>query len=317
MDRLLLVVKNFFSGIRKPRAVLFFLALSFLFWIFTKLSKPYTTSVEFDIVYHNIANNQLLLFDVNQSVAAESSASGFRLTKNLLFPPKIRVNASSVFFNGNQFFLTESALRRTIQSQVSNHIQIRQVLVDTLYLKLGIASQKKVPVKHTAELIFANGYDLVSPLVFFPDSVEVSGPKAVLDTLNFVTISPISVKKIDASFEENSSLRFPHPSLKSSTSSIRVQAEVDRFTEKTITVPVQTTNLPTDVQIKLFPPTVSIKFKASFLTIKNIKASDFLVTCDYKQIDTHTKLPLTIQNQPLGISRPVLSFTTVDYLLKK
>ncbi|MDG1761262.1 MAG: YbbR-like domain-containing protein [Flavobacteriaceae bacterium] len=317
MDRLLLVVKNFFSKIKTPRAVLFFLALSVLFWVFTKLSKSYTTTLGFSIVYHNLADNQLLYSNQSQTVFAESTASGFRLTKNLVFPPKIQINASSAHFNGTDFFLTQNPLRRSIQSQISKHIQIRQVLVDTFYLQLGIAAQKKVPVRYSSKLSFANGYDLVKPFSLTPDSILVSGPKAVLDSLSIVMTQPVSLKNIDATFSENVGIQFNHPSLKSSTSSIRVRAEVDRFTEKSLIIPIQISNLPSGAQVKLFPPSVSLKFKASFSTIKEIESSDFLITCDYNHIGTHPKLPLIIQDQPNGISRPVLSENTIDYLVKK
>lgn len=317
MNRLLLVVKNFFSRIKTPRAVLFFLALSVLFWLFTKLSKTYTTTLGFAIEYHNLADNQLLYSNQPQTVFAESTATGFRLTKNLVAPPKIKINASSAYFNGTDFFLTQNSLRRSIQSQISKQIQIQQVLLDTLYLQLGIASQKKLPVKYTSKLTFSNGYDLVKPYSLTPDSILVSGPKALLDTLSFVDTHPISLKKIEASFTEDLGIEFGHSSLKSSTSSIRIHAEVDRFTEKLLIIPIQISNLPADTKVKLFPPTVSIKFNASFSMIKDIEPSDFLITCDFNQIGTHPKLPLIIQDQPNGISRLVLSDNSVDYLVKK
>lgn len=317
MDRLLLVVKNFFLGIGKPRTVLFFLALSLLFWSSTKLSKSYTTPVDFEMIFLNLSDQQLLLSSAPQLVKAESTASGFRLTQNILFPPKVEINSASASFDGTRFYLTENKLRRRIQSQISNQIQVRQVLIDTLYLPLGIAAQKKIPVKFTDKLSFANGYDLVEPLRLSPDSIVVSGPKAILDTLKFVTTQSISKSNVDASFTENTKIRFDNPSLKSVSSSVQINAIVDRFTEKTLAVPVQITNLPNDVKIKLFPPTVSIKFKASFSTIKDIEPSDFLITCDYNQIAVYSKLPLTIQDQPNGVSRVILSNAAVDYLLKK
>src|SRR5690606_38679189 len=106
-------------------------------------------------------------------------------------------------------------------------------------------------------------------------------------------------------------------SLEYETTEVIINAEVERYSEKLIQLEVQVRNLPENTSIKLYPPLVKILCKAPISQLKNIKASDFVVICDFKNTqeqDTYL-IPQIIQ-KPSFVSSVTLLDQKIEFLTK-
>ena len=68
-----------FPGKKRLRFFSFFFAISFVFWIITKLSNTYSSSVELDVIFIDIPPIIVLDQDVASKIKADITASGFEL----------------------------------------------------------------------------------------------------------------------------------------------------------------------------------------------------------------------------------------------
>jgi len=69
-----------------------------------------------------------------------------------------------------------------------------------------------------------------------------------------------------------------------SVNTVEVRLCVEEFTERTFTIPVEGVNFPSGHTLLSFPPTVNVRFFLGLSVYKKIKASDFQVVVDYKDL---------------------------------
>ena len=87
------------------------------------------------------------------------------------------------------------------------------------------------------------------------------------------------------------------------------------FTEGTIEVPVTMTNRPEDITINYFPKTVTILYYVDLDSFGLIKANDFIVECNYEDInEEQTYLIPKIVKSPELIKRVNIKQKRIDFI---
>ena len=111
------------------------------------LSKEYTTTVNYKILYEKLPQHKVFQEEPLKEIDLLVKASGFKLlssnfhNKNLIFYlDKIR-NTSE-----KQYYILPRDQKRIVQTQLYKGLRLESFLKDTIFLKLGSLSSKKVPV---------------------------------------------------------------------------------------------------------------------------------------------------------------------------
>ena len=97
-----------------------------------------------------------------------------------------------------------------------------------------------------------------------------------------------------------------------------MKVEVDRFSERSFLLPIETENLPSNKVYKFFPNHVTVTFLAPLKQLKNIRQEDFKfgVNPNDMNID-NTKIQLEVLNAPENIINLRWEPKEVDYLLRQ
>jgi hypothetical protein len=96
---------------------------------------------------------------------------------------------------------------------------------------------------------------------------------------------------------------------------VSVSGKITRFTEGTIEVPIRITNKPSAIAINYFPKTVKLAYYVDLDNYNAIKASDFIVECNYTDIkDDQTYLVPKIVMQPDFVKRTNLKQKRIDFI---
>jgi hypothetical protein len=97
--------------------------------------------------------------------------------------------------------------------------------------------------------------------------------------------------------------------------SINVEAEVKRFTEGKIEVPLTIINKPQNVLINYFPKTVLLSYYVDLESFNLIDSSDFIVECDYSQVnDNQAYFVPKITKMPEFIKRINIKQKRIDFI---
>ena len=295
-----------------------FLFLSFLISLLVKLSNNYTQTLNFEFSPTGLKSNEVIISEVPKSINVTISGRGFELLKYYIEKPVIEVDFSQLRKNNTQYVWSESEQLDKIINHFDSKIVVKSINPDTVVFPFDSQFIKKVPVIVVVNPTFAVGFDLIDDFRSSPDSITVTGPESMLKIINSV-----STKKIELN-EINSAVDFPvelniSPSLSQlnfSHQSVSVVANVGKFTEGMVNVPVTIVNVPEDLIINFFPKEISVVFYSSLEAYANINEADFIVECDFNLLtaDNNYLNPVLVK-QPLDVKTAQLKITQLEFII--
>ena len=307
-----------FPGKKRLRFFSFFFALSLLFWIITKLSNTYSSSVEFKINFVDIPPLVVLEQDVVSKMKVDITASGFQLLVYHFFKDDINVSIENADYGGNLAEIDLMDQKFSLQKQLYQNAILNRVSPPQLNFSFGKLKRLKIPVIPPDEIIFKPGYDQAGEWVIEPDSVWVYGTSKKVNALNGLSIQPLSQETVDNNIEEKVKL-LPIDQIRFETESVLIKTSVKRFTEKSIDAFINIKNLPDSLSIKLFPQSLKVTFLVLVDKAESISAADFKFSCDYGQAQSkdENSLEVFMEMKPEGVSKVRWKPKKVDYLIRK
>jgi hypothetical protein len=307
-----------FPGKKRLRFFSFFFALSLLFWIITKLSNTYSSSVEFEINFVDIPPLVVLEQDVVSKMKVNITASGFQLLVYHFFKDYINVSIENADYGGNLAEIDLMDQKFSLQKQLYQNAILNRVSPPQLNFSFGKLKRLKIPVIPPDEINFKPGYEQAGEWVIEPDSVWVYGSSKKVNALNGLSIQPLSQETVDNNIEEKVKL-LPIDQIRFETESVLIKTSVKRFTEKSIDAFINIKNLPDSLSIKLFPQSLKVTFLVLVDKAESISAADFKFSCDYGQAQSkdENSLEVFMEMKPEGVSKVRWKPKKVDYLIRK
>lgn len=270
---------------------LFFL-LSFCFWGLTKLSKNYTETIAFDIVYENVPEQHQITLDSTKKVNVTVNAYGFNLLRYAFYKPQFMIdfNSDVVMVNKNYVWNAQQNAPK-INSKFKNSVDVISIQPDTLRFPFQALAVKKVPVIPELSLEYASGYDMLVPVKVVPDSIKVMGSKENIAEVRSVSTKLLELKNVNGNIEQSVGIERKEnlKHLKLSKNQVVIKGKVEKFTEGTFNVPVTIINLPVNININYFPKTIPVAYNVSLSNYKAVKPTDFRIECDYNDVNNTSK----------------------------
>ena len=303
---------------KRLRFFSFFFAISFLFWIITKLSNTYSSSIEFAVNFVDIPNLVILDQHHKTKVKADITASGFELLIYQFFNNKINVSIENANFKGDLAKVDLMVQKFNLQQQLYQNATLNLITPTQLSFSFNELKRKKIPVIPPANVKFKPGYDRSTDWVIEPDSIWVYGVSQKVDTLKGLFIESLSNDYIENDINENVKL-LPINQIKYETEKVLLKTVVKRFTEKSFETLINIKNLPDSLAIKLFPQSLKVTFLVLIDKAEGISAGDFKFVCDFNKAQTTKKntLDVFLDIQPEGVSNVRWKPKKVDYLIRK
>jgi len=311
------IKSNLVQGKRLNVFVLF-LVLSFLISLLVKLSNTYTQTLKFELVPTQLLSNEVLISNASKSIKVTLSGKGFELLKYYIYPPKIEVDFSQLNKDKALYYWTERSQFEHIINYFDEKITLKSINPDTILYPYDRQFIKKIPVEIAVKSSFAAGYDLVQPFRSEPDSITLMGPESVLKTINAVRTKTTTFTAVSTTINKVVGLDIKNKSnqLTYSHKKVSIHAEVDKFTEGTVSVPVTIVNVPENLTINFFPKEIRVLFYTSLKAYNSVKAHQFSVECDFNALTTDNKYlnPLLV-TQPKTVKTAKLETTEFEYVI--
>lgn len=314
------VSKKIRNLLSRPKASMFFmfLVISFFIWFLITLSDTYVSRLNFKVAYIGMPEEKLILGSPVKSVEATVQATGFKILTYRMFRQSVELPYADFRKQEDSVYMlsldVESAINRQHKSLI-----VRRLNLDSLKLHLGENIKKYVPVVSRVFFSFEEDFDLKDSVHIVPDSVWVRGPEDIVAKVDRVHTIIKNYKNVHNPIHSTILLQTPDSlqSLEYETTEVTINAEVERYSEKLIQLEVQVRNLPENTSIKLYPPLVKVLCKAPISQLKNIKASDFVVICDFKNTqEQDTYLIPQIIKKPSFVSSVTLIDQKIEFLTK-
>lgn len=300
------------------RVFLLILFLTTAVSILVKLNKNFNYTVDIPVEFVNLSEDKILKSYSKDQVKVSGTASGYDYLKYTFKDQQFTIDLANLKRNQKGLYYYVFDTEKDRLSGSLNQSQVSDFTPDTLFFDLDQNFEKRLPVYPRITLNFSPGYGSLEGLKLNPDTVLVRGPKSSLDTLTRIPTQSVNLNSIKQSKSDSIELLNLGNQIEIIPPRVQYRLLVDKFTEGTITVPIQLINVPPNVTAKIFPKRVELIFNVNFKNYERIKASDFRVVCDFDQIDsTSTSLTPQIEAYPEFIRDVRLREKTVQYLLVK
>lgn len=303
-----------------------FLSISAAFWFLDMLNNKFTATIEYPVHFVNLPEDKAETCEVPQTLALKVQAHGFHLLgyqlTTVVAPLEVDlrefelVNQSQ---DGSIQILTTKQLFNSIVNQLPSDIELLDIEPSSVLFDFTPQSTRMIPVKPLIVYDISNQY-LIKTIIANPDSVRCIGPAEMLDTLRFISSTPVNIGKVEKNLEMQVQLVYPN-SIRGETKSVDASVIIEEYTEASIQVPVEVTQVPDSLKVTIYPREVTVNYRVAISDFSRIKPYQFRVVAPYSVYD-HTihptnKMRLVLKKYPNSVYSPSIHPQQIDYILEK
>jgi YbbR domain-containing protein len=305
------------------RVVVFLICLfiSTVLWFLNALSKNYNTIISYPVKFVNPPENRFLGGTPLSTLQLSVEGKGFILLQHklLTFSP-IELDISEMIKNSvpvsGIYNIPAQNLRNSVSDEISSDLDIFVIRPEMIEIILDSLTTKNVPVEIDLDVEFASQMHLKNKVVTNPDMVEISGPAIILEKMSSVKTKVNIVNQLQNSIDQEIELIHPEKTT-IVPEKVMIHIEVEKYTEKELSVPIEILNKPPGVDLKLFPSEIKLLCNVGLSRFDKIKSSDFGIAVDYKSITADVNsLLITIYKQPEFIQNIRLNPERVEFLIE-
>jgi len=311
-----------------PRLYIFFycLVLSTILWFLNVLNKPYQIQWTLRVRYVNtkLDNRLLVTSSLPEQLDVSVNGYGFALLKEQLGWDKTkltvdfeRIPLRRYYSDSTRYFLTARDLQGHFADQFHSEIQISSLTIDTLFVQVTQLSTRVLPLVSQVSVTAADQHFQNGPAQLWPDSITVTGPANLLDSIRYVRTRHAQVLNQSDTVRMGISLE-PIESLSFDTDSAWVVVPIEQFTEMELQLPIAVVNLPDTLSMKLFPANTSVTFLVGLSRYHDVGPEQFTLVVDYLSVAENLPQRAKVQpaRQPSHITRVALHPEFVEYILE-
>jgi hypothetical protein len=304
----------------------FFLLLAFIFWYLNSLEKVVEYDIKYPVRYINLPEERVLVDDLPTSLDLYLKGPGYSILKLKLEGTRspVILDVSTINYRrvpGSRtlsYYIITSGLISKLRNHLRTESEITSIKPDTLFFSFDRIIAKQVQVIPEIEVITSKQYLVKGNILANPDTITITGPKRILDTVKTVRTKLKKLKGVNKTITKSFALITPKMCTVSAKK-VTLTIPVEQFTEAEINVPVKILNCPDSISIKIFPDVVSVKCLVAIGDYKKLDEIPFEVVLDMARVDLNSseKIPVGFRNIPPFVSSLRVTPEKVDFLIEK
>jgi len=301
------------------KTFLFFLAFSAVVWFFVQFSKQYSEIVEFPINYINVPKDKILLNDSPEILRLRMRDNGINIAFRKLFPQELLLDVSEAVVKDGQLIYNLEQQKASLLTQLNIGYDDITFLQEALKIGFDQRAVKTLAVQPNIELGFAVGYSALEGIKLEPDSVTVSGPGNILDTLEVVSTKNLKINNISRDVKGVVDLDTDQfPKLTFYQQQVGYSLLTDKFTEGKAEIPVELINVPQGTNVTIFPKNVTVFYQVSLSEFEKVKPAQFKVVADFKNaMKTDGYMLAQVVKKPDLVNNVRLNEQQIQFVIKR
>lgn len=300
-----------------------FLLISAAIWLLNAMSKNYTSDIEYPMVYEDFPENKVFVGELPGHLDLQINSHGYALLRYKLFKKPVPISFHISAFNlssgqdSSSTFILTRYLKDQISRQLPSELQLLEIKPDTLHFRFADRVTRKLKIKPDFNYSIVKQFTIKDEIMLTPDSVEVTGPDLIIDTLDYILTERLDLGELTKNYEDRVRLS-QKAELTYDVSRVECIIELERFTELQVSVPVEVLNLPDSILLQTFPSSIKINCKVGLSKYDRIENYPFRAVVDFEKIEERVPtLNVSIQNLPDYLLGYEYYPKTVEYLKSK
>lgn len=302
---------------RKFNVFLFFVLLALIYSMLSKLTSNYTKTIVFAVKPVDVPSDQVVLDQSVDSIRLELKGYGYNLAKYYIDQPIIEISLNNLNKVKSKYQWTKQRNFSDLQSKFNKSVSLVSSSVDQIDFIIEQYESKKVPVELKLEIDYKSGFDSFQEYKLSKDSIMITGPNSLIDTINVIQAHKLVLNQIDS--EINTKIRIKSPGNSNiiySDTEIDFQLKVEKFTEESIKVPITIVNIDDNMKINYYPKVVSVLYRVSIKDYKAVNPMDFRVECDLNRINKDNSVLISsITKKPSNVKKCRIENNQIQYVI--
>lgn len=298
-----------------------FLLISLFIWLLSALSKNYTTVIEYPLVYTDFPEESVSVGDMPGHLDLLINAHGYAILRYKTFgksdPISFRVSAFNLSRSDNdstRAFIQTRYLKNQVSRQLPADLQLLEIKPDTLHFQFAKRITRKLRIRPDFEFRVGKQFTIKDGIRLEPDSVEVTGPDMILDTMRTVYTVKTDLGQLSKDYREKVRLR-KVGDLEYEFSKVSCRIELERYTEVQLSIPIEVLNLPDSISLQTFPSRVQFTCNVGLSKYDRMEANPVRAVVDYSDISEKANvLDVNLQNIPVYLISYEYYPKTVEFL---
>ena len=294
-----------------------FLCISGIFWLLQAFQESTTVLIDYKIRIVNIPKKLVITSDIPESINVTVAGRGYDLMTFATEKNKqnLVIDYEEIERTSSALIIDNATLKRHISKIMPGAINFVSVSPAQISLSYSNGEKKRVPVIYAGDVTTGSQYSLCN-IKIAPDSVDIYAPADIYKSVNVIHTEKIDFENIEHSHSCKLALR-PQSGVKVIPDSVDVMFNIELFSEKSISVPISTINVPSGTLIHTFPSKVNVTSRVSAKKFNSIVADSFKIVVDYNSITPETKkCKLILLKQPAEVANTKLSPESVEYIIE-
>ena len=302
---------------RKFNVFLFFLLLALIYSMLSKLTSNYTKTIVFAVKAVDVPSDQVVLDQSIDSIRLELKGYGYNLAKYYIDQPIIEISLNNLNKVKSKYQWTKQRNFSDLQSKFNKSVSLISSSVDKIDFIIEQYESKKVPIELELDIDYKPGFDSFQEYKLSKDSITVTGPNSLIDTINVIETHKLVLNQIDS--EVNTKIRIKSPennNITHSDTEIDFQLKAEKFTEESIKVPITIVNIDDNMKINYYPKVVSVLYRVSIKDYKAVNPMDFRVECDLNTINKDNSVLISgITKKPSNVKKCRIENNQIQYVI--
>lgn len=302
---------------RKFNVFVFFVLLALIYSMISKLTSNYTKTIVFVVKPVDVPSDQVVLDQSIDSIRLELEGYGYNLAKYYIDQPIIEISLNDLNKVKSKYQWTKQRNFSDLQSKFNKSVRLVSSSVDQIEFIIEQYESKKVPVELKLELDYKSGFDSFNEYKLSKDSIMITGPNSLIDTINMIQTHKLVLNQIDS--EINTKIRIKpseNNNITHSDTELDFQLKVEKFTEESIKVPVTIVNIDDNMKINYYPKVVSVLYRVSIREYKSVNPMDFRVECDLNTINRDNSVLISsITKKPSNVRKCRIENNQIQYVI--
>lgn len=316
-------VKNFLSRVKSKELLtfLFFLCLSFLFWILQSMNEESEATYRIPIRYYNVPEDIVFTTPPPSQLMLRLRDKGIILLNYSLgkaFEP-VDVDLSPYLSQGKGTIrIKEDQLVGLLKRQLNVSSTLLSLAPDTLMIRYSKQGDKLVPVRFDGSLMAGTQFQVGNDIRIVPDSVRVFAARTILDTLEYVDTRYLSLTELSDTVEQQLALK-PIKGAKIVPPRVTITVPVEEYTEKTLSLPLEVIGVPDTLQLRTFPSVIQLSCFVVLRDFKDITPESFKVAVDYGELNKGpvSRLPVEVLEMPQNVTNVRCKPDSVEFIIEE
>lgn len=299
---------------------LVFLIISFAYWMLLFIDKDVKHKYFIPVKYTNIPPDIAFDTPLTDSFSVNIETKGVNILKNVFSQkPVIDIDVEKYHNEGISEIQGEE-LKRIFRNKLEIDLdEIKSYYPISIPLKASKLQQKEIDVIFNGEISTAQNNLIAEPMIITPDKVIAYGSAKQLENLKEVHTEYAKLDDIKQSSTFALELEVPQSGVKLEPNTVEVNIPILVYTERTVELLINATNIPEDRDVKFFPSQANVSFSVTLDEYKKIKPEDFLIELNYNDFykNDNAKVELSLSNSPSSVMNIKISPASVDFLIEK